>query len=904
MVRHTLMGIGVGLLLAAAGCDGDPGESGAPGAEGEKGEPGDPGGKGDPGDLGDPGDPGDAGVPGEPGDPGDPGVPGNPGNPGGNAEIPYFHGTSAMQDMAYSATGKYMVDATITNVVIDAAGITTVDFKVETKTSTPAPVAGVKSVSANIAKLEPAATGEAWNKWVPYIYRKETAAAGPWGAGGETDQGTSENNGTFTNNGDGTYQYVFKTSITGVTTPLGKTVTYDPARTHRVSIMMGGGSGPTATATHDFVPSGAAITETREIVQTEICKNCHGSSFRGHGGNRLTVENCVTCHNPSTTDANSGNTVNMTEMIHKIHAGSELPSVQGPNGTVWDDPATTVDESADNGEYAIWGYNNNKFTWWKVGFPAVLSNCTKCHQGTGKDVDNWKNKPSRKACGSCHDTIDWTTGTNHQGGDQASDASCGTCHPASGAGYGQSVTEAHNWMKKWETTDKRNVPEFKVTLSLSAPTNGQYYQKGEAPLVTVVIKDYFTDQLVNHNLEQGTNEGCSPTNCPPGDGKFGIANLFAHGPRALRNPVLTSTARVKILSGGAGPWNLTTATKLDLVLDGGKPIYLKSQVAPVAGSISVAVPATLKKDGVTPQEIVDWLNGAAAFKARAIAYIDEASGKVGIRSRNLGTVYSLQLLAGDVNTLVFGGDTAVKTMGTSSYPSNYLFVTTSGSSDPKVTRAADKITYQLDPVDDLKPGTYVVSVAIGDRYRVDGENYKTPSVAILPFQVGTATEEKPPADNCGSCHQQDGKGFILDFTRHYKIFSDSAVDQCGACHDYQPRDATGGSWTGGHPISKRVHAVHVGSSLNYPLTTVAYSNGDPIKGRNWDITLPQDARYCDQTCHTDKSSGTWATKPSRMPCWGCHDSDAAQAHFKIMTYDPTPANPWSGDEEESCAACH
>jgi hypothetical protein len=81
-------------------------------------------------------------------------------------------------------------------------------------------------------------------------------------------------------------------------------------------------------------------------------------------------------------------------MIHKIHAGGELASIPGADGKVWDDPATTTDESADNGEYAIWGNKNRKHTWWKVGFPAIIENCTKCHQAQA-DVDNWKNKPSR-----------------------------------------------------------------------------------------------------------------------------------------------------------------------------------------------------------------------------------------------------------------------------------------------------------------------------------------------------------------------------------------------------------------------------------------------------------------------------------------------------------------------------
>jgi len=172
----------------------------------------------------------------------------------------------------------------------------------------------------------------------------------------------------------------------------------------------------------------------------------------------------------------------------------------------------------------------------------------------------------------------------------------------------------------------------------------------------------------------------------------------------------------------------------------------------------------------------------------------------------------------------------------------------------------------------------------------------------VTFQVGTADEELAPARDCAACHQgPDGEGYVLDFARHNKIFDDTAVDQCGACHDYQSGHATG-AWYGGKPISKRVHAVHYGSSLNHPNTTVDHSDG--IAGRNWDITFPQDIRFC-EACHPDEtSSGTWATKPARLPCSGCHDSDDAMAHMNLQTWDPTPENPWSGDEEESCVVCH
>ena len=57
----------------------------------------------------------------------------------------------------------------------------------------------------------------------------------------------------------------------------------------------------------NIVPNGGAATESRDIIQTSTCQNCHGQWFAGHGGDRMTVENCVTCHTPGSTDAQSGN---------------------------------------------------------------------------------------------------------------------------------------------------------------------------------------------------------------------------------------------------------------------------------------------------------------------------------------------------------------------------------------------------------------------------------------------------------------------------------------------------------------------------------------------------------------------------------------------------------------------
>ncbi len=848
------------------------------------------------------------GQDGQDGPAGPPGPAGPAGEDGLGVQITNFHGTEMLLSTGdFEEAGKFFAIAKVTSATADADGTVTVNFTVEDDEENP--VAGITGVDFNIVKLEPAGGGESYNKWVPYIYRTQTvegSADGDWPNpdGTTAYQGYRESDGAFTDNGDGSYTYVFATDISAVTVD-GAAITYDRSLTHRVNVEMGGHAGATAEALFDFVPDGSAITETRNIVETAACKACHGVDFHGHGGDRLNIEGCVTCHTQGNWDPQGGETIDMKVMIHKIHAGHEVQSIPGADGAVWDDPGTEEDESADNGEYAIWGYRDNKHSWWKVGFPAVIRNCTKCHQGSGDDVDNWKEVPSRAVCGSCHDEVDFASGTNHAGGPQANDDTCTACHAASGTGgFAPSVTEAHDWTTK----DERNIPEFEVDLSVSTPANGTHFVAGESPVVTIVINDGgvpIDHTTVIHDSEK---DGCEEDSCPPGDGLFDHAYLFVHGPRAKRNPVLTTTARVEVVSGGSGPFDISAeGATLELTVDGGMDLLEKDpggrSAETISGTISVAVADGTLADtaAATAAEIVAWLNGDSAFAARAIAYLE--NGAVAIRSRNLGNFYALQLGDSAVTTAVFADDTEVKVVG-GYYPNNAIYQhEDSADDDPKAVWTTGAITYTLDTVDDLEPGTYIASVEIADIGRIDGSNSKTPSVAKTTFQVGMADEEPAVARDCGSCHQgPDGRGFVLDFPRHYKIFDNTAVDQCGGCHDYQPRDPVG-TWEGARPISKRVHAVHFGSSLNFPNTTVDY-NADPMTGRSWDITFPQDVRFC-EACHpAETSSGSWATKPARIPCSGCHDSEAATAHMNVMTWDPTPADPFSGDEEESCRVCH
>ena len=243
----------------------------------------------------------------------------------------------------------------------------------------------------------------------------------------------------------------------------------------------------------------------------------------------------------------------------------------------------------------------------------------------------------------------------------------------------------------------------------------------------------------------------------------------------------------------AGVWLEKIPFFLVALIDG----IVTLQVQRASGAITVAVMEGTWRDvaAATSAEIVAWLNRNRGFAARAIAYIE--NGSVAIRSRNLGTFYSVKLEPGPVTDVVFGGDTAVHVLG-SNFPFNNLVqFQDSSRNDPKARWERGAITYQLDPVDDLQPGTYVASVQISGRGRVADANYKTPSVAKVTFQVGTPTDELPAAGNCAMCHRgPEGTGFVLDYLRHNKILDNTAVDQCGACHDGQSQEPSG-EWAGG-----------------------------------------------------------------------------------------------------------
>ena len=325
--------------------------------------------------------------------------------------------------------------ATITHVEIPSDGRPIVTFTVTDSDNNVIVDIAASNVRFMMAKLTESPLGGFAGDWQSYINRIETPGA--VGSGTEPRlQATQERgtNGTLTSETAGEYHYRFATDITNLNTNIltqavieGLDLSYDPSLTHRVSMQFSGGA--LSNPSYDWQPSTGATESIfrHQVVATSSCNQCH-DPLAIHGGGRIDVDLCVTCHNPGSTDAHSGNSVDFKIMIHEVHRGASLPSVES------------------GGEYTIYGYRNSAHNYSELHYPQDIRHCTTCHAGTQTDTgqqrvtdqgDNWALYPTRAACGACHDNIDFST---HKGG-QSDDTQCASCHSASG--HEASIIDAH-----------------------------------------------------------------------------------------------------------------------------------------------------------------------------------------------------------------------------------------------------------------------------------------------------------------------------------------------------------------------------------------------------------------------------------------------------------------------------
>ena len=306
---------------------------------------------------------------------------------------------------------------------IDTAGVIRARFRITDPQNQPLDREGIVTPGPVAVSFIVGVIPNNQTQYTSYITRVQTSPI----TNKSATQATADAGGVFEKLADGEYRYTFR-----ATAPQG----YDRTATHSV------GAYSTRNLTEfelgnqysdevfTFVPAGGAVRNVRNITKTATCNKCH-DPLSAHGGARRKVELCVVCHTPQTTDPDTGNTVDMPVMVHKIHMGKNLPSVKAGK------------------KYQIIGFNQTVFDFSGVGFPANVRNCQACHESgsMSADIPNgpgaWL-KPNRAACGACHENANFATGAGHANLPQVSDNQCSTCHiPKGELDFDVSILGAH-----------------------------------------------------------------------------------------------------------------------------------------------------------------------------------------------------------------------------------------------------------------------------------------------------------------------------------------------------------------------------------------------------------------------------------------------------------------------------
>jgi len=409
------------------------------------------------------GDDGAAGAPGATGPAGPPGPPG----PAAGATVNVANLTAeewAALTIVGQVTKATIASPTVVNFKLaDAAGRPIIG--IGNRTATSGGVTTYSNIRFELAKLALGTAGSP-DEWISYIVQTDA---------GVPTRPTTDQNGKLVDNGDGTYVYTFardipkvKDQVAAATVPstsnkadLGD-LTFDASAQTRLIIQISGAhiaSGglnleSPANVVYDFIPAtGATIPPgdlKKDLVDIKACNACH-EKLAFHGGGRVDVQYCTTCHTsqrafgqPRVVSTNLAfPTVTETKTVNAagITSYSYSPNTYVADGEVLGHFNVMVHKIHQGGTLAKSNYNYAGVPFERLNF-SMLDNgqrmCTVCHDpALATKASQAFSDPSRRACGSCHDGINWATGAGttvngstggHIGRGQADDSLCAACH--------------------------------------------------------------------------------------------------------------------------------------------------------------------------------------------------------------------------------------------------------------------------------------------------------------------------------------------------------------------------------------------------------------------------------------------------------------------------------------------
>lgn len=336
-------------------------------------------------------------------------------------------------------------------------GTPVVTFTVTTGSGMPVSGLSASNMDFSIAKLVPAATGStAPSRWVNYLV-VSTPAAGTVATPGWPEP---EHSGTLVDNADGSYTYTFALDISKAKSYVDATtddathqkadlddLTYDANAVHRVIATVGGNFSASdktqvltsANLSYDFIPAtgkaAAATDPSRVIANLDSCNTCH-AKLSVHANFFPAIQDtklCVVCH---TDQLKYGQGESQPASGTTLVAAGSYGSTQRLMGRALADFPNMIHHIHRGEELYYQGYNQF-MAYNEVKYPQ-MDNCTKCHASTATTPqgDNWKMVPSMKACGGCHDNVDFANGvilgTTETHPQQTSDINCAGCHKAKG----------------------------------------------------------------------------------------------------------------------------------------------------------------------------------------------------------------------------------------------------------------------------------------------------------------------------------------------------------------------------------------------------------------------------------------------------------------------------------------
>jgi OmcA/MtrC family decaheme c-type cytochrome len=732
-------------------------------------------------------------------------------------------------------------------------------------------------------------------------------------------------------------------------------LTYDPTLTHRLGIVIQGSQPGTGVNTptnvqvttpvpmvntfnigFDFVPNGSPVTTTRDIVMKDSCSECHqgrgighvtsnsgittnptngvpAGAFIGRNNPRL----CVTCHTDQTKygfanvveGTNADGSPNLTtsyfrtvdgnaaftypRMIHQTHMGNQLVKTGYNLNGHCNSPGQTGYNAAKPVANQAQCYN-------QFEYPQDVRNCTKCHDGSVNAVnkttngDNWMNVPSRLACGSCHDGINFTTGlgitlfdkftdlknkvavgtshSGHQGGPQLNDSACFGCHGVGTVAlyHGPIAVINTAGMLSIDPAPAENASRLPASIAASLRTMS-------ATITAAAISA--TDGSVTVNFTLADSAGA--TIDMPVSGVVAITAGTNPAGLPFKSLNFTLAKLMPAVNGASTFWksytgkcNVNNATANPDMLS--SPVYhniLQGYSEVAIGQAAVGIVGTnVGKPFMAPGILTSLGGGKWTYKFAL----------VNATTHNADT-------SGDIRTIT----TAINlnTTATGSPGDTFNFRNVPTCPDDGVTGiAAGTTSASYDPT-----LTHRIGIILNKNDALGADNTTNATYDFTPDGNKVAqTRNIVTMANCATCHA--GR----------KIHKGYATELCVTCHNQNTSDPSDSDATITVDLKRIVHKLHY-KGTDFWVHGEAFGTGS-MTG------FPGNVMKC-QVCHdenavkptasnSDGNSSTktgklenaanWYTTPTAEACGTCHDDTIATAHISSQI---------SGGVE-MCVTCH